>query len=176
LELLGEEIRLRPVDDSDIDDLHNWWNDPGFAGRYDSFFPKSESEVEELVKEGRFFVILSRSEDKKIGFIVYHLTRSDYLNLFEAGCRINPGERRKGYATEATRLIVDYIFETKRDIERIESITDTENVPSQKVLEKNGFKREGELRRRFFKKGQYRSEYIYSLLREEWQKERARGQ
>jgi RimJ/RimL family protein N-acetyltransferase len=45
-----------------------------------------------------------------------------------------------------------------------------ENVPSQRVLEKNGFKREGELRKRFFNHGQYRDEYMYSLLRAEWQK------
>ncbi len=56
---------------------------------------------------------------------------------------------------------------------RIESVTDVENLPSQRVLEKNGLKREGELRKRFFNKGQYRNEHIYSLLREEWQSMRA---
>ena len=97
--------------------------------------------------------------------------RSDYLNLYEIGYRIKPSERRKGYTTEAVRLLVDHLFRTKA-IERIESVTDTENLPSQRVLAKNGFKREGELRKRFFLEGKYRDEYIYSLLREEWQKGR----
>jgi len=71
---------------------------------------------------------------------------------------------------------VDYLFETKKEIERIESVTDVENVPSQRVLEKNGFRREAELRKRFFNKGQYRNEYMYSLLREEWQKAKGENQ
>jgi RimJ/RimL family protein N-acetyltransferase len=173
LELLGEKVKLRPVDDSDIDDLYNWWNDPEFAGEYAGDYPKSRMEVEELVRGGWFYIISSRSDDKKIGFIAYYLIRRDYLNLFEIGYRIKPGERRKGYTTEAARLLVDYLFRTKKEIERIESVTDVENVPSQRVLEKNGFKREGELRKRFYNKGQYRNEYMYSLLREEWEKTKA---
>jgi len=130
-------------------------------------------EVEELVRGGWFYIISSRSDDKKIGFIAYYLIRQDYLNLFEIGYRIKPSERRKGYTTEAARLLVDYLFTTKKEIERIESVTDVENVPSQRVLEKNGFKREGELRKRFYNKGRHRNEYMYSLLREEWEKKKA---
>lgn len=125
------------------------------------------------MKGGWFFIIESRLEDKKIGFIAYYMVRSDYLHLFEIGYRIKPSERSKGYTTEAARLLVDHLFTTKKEIERIESVTDVENVPSQRVLEKNGFKLEAELRKRFFNKGQYRNEYMYSLLREEWEKTKA---
>jgi RimJ/RimL family protein N-acetyltransferase len=172
LELLGERIRLRPLNSSDIDDFYSWWNDPEFSGEYAGFFPKSRLEVEELVKEGWFFIIESRSGDRKIGFIAYYSVRSDYLNLFEVGYRTKPSERKKGYTTEATRLLVDYLFSAKDEVERIESLTDVENVPSQRVLEKNGFQREGELRKRFFNKGEYGNEYVYSLLREGWEKAR----
>jgi hypothetical protein len=72
LELLGDKIRLRPIEKSDIDDLYNWWNDPEFAGEYAGDYPKSRIEVEELVKGGWFFMIESRLEDKKIGFIAYY--------------------------------------------------------------------------------------------------------
>jgi len=54
------------------------------------------------------------------------------------------------------------------DIARIESVTDVENIPSQRDL--SGFKREGELRKRFYLEGDCRAEYVYSLLREDWQK------
>lgn len=171
--LLGEKVKLRPVDASDMDDLYNWWNDPEFAGEYAGHNPKSRNEVRELVKGGWFYVISSRSDDKKIGFIAYYPVRQDYLHLFEIGYRMKPSERRKGYTTEAARLLVHYLFTTKREIERIESVTDVENVPSQRVLEKNGFKREGKLRKRFCNKGEYRDEYMYSLLREEWEKVKA---
>jgi len=174
MELLGDRVKLRSVDYSDIDDLYTWWNDAEFSGEYAGLEHKSMREVEEMVKIGTRFIISSRTEAKKIGFIDYYLPRSDYPYLFEIGYRIKPIERRKGYTTEAVGILVDYLFTTKKDIERIESVTDTENVASQRVLEKNGFKREGELRKRFFNKnGQYRNEYMYSLLREEWQSMKA---
>jgi RimJ/RimL family protein N-acetyltransferase len=173
LELLGEKIRLRPIEKSDLDDLHKWWNDPEFAGQFAGDYPKSRIEIEELMKGGWFFIIESRMGDRKIGFISYYLIRIDYPYLFEIGYRIKPNERNKGYTTEAAQLLVDYLFTTKKEIERIESVTDVDNLPSQRVLEKNGFKREGELRKRFFNKGQYRNEYMYSLLREEWKEPKA---
>jgi len=169
LELLGNKIRLRPVDDSDFEDFYRWWNDPEVTGEYTDFSPKSRREVRQLLKDAHNFVIESRTDHRKVGFIAYYLVRSDYPKLFEIGYRIDRSERRKGYTTEAARLLVDYLFSTK-DIERIESVTDAENLPSRRVLEKNGFKREGVLRKRSFLKGVHRNEYIYSLLREEWQK------
>ena len=175
MEFLGEKVKLRPVEDSDMDDLHRWWNDPELAGEYAGYGPKSRIEVEELVKGGWFYIISSRSEDRKIGFIAYYVVRQDYLHLFEIGYRMEPSERRKGYTTEAVRLLIDYIFTAKREVERIGSVIDVENVPSQRVLEKNGFKREAELRKRFYNKGQYRNEYMYSLLREEWEKAKTRS-
>jgi RimJ/RimL family protein N-acetyltransferase len=54
LELLGEKVRLRPVNDSDIDILYTWWNDPEFAGEYAGDYTKSRAEVEELTKAGWF--------------------------------------------------------------------------------------------------------------------------
>ena len=171
MELVGEKIKLRSIEKSDVDDLYNWWNDPEFAGEYAGNYPKSRTEVEQLLKGAWFFIIESCLGDKKVGFISYYYpVRSDYLYLYEIGYRTKPRERNKGYTTEAVRLIVDYLFSTKKEIERIESVTDVENMPSQRVLEKNGFKLEGELRKRFFNKGEYRNEYVYSLLREEWEK------
>ena len=168
MELLGIKVGLRPLDASDIDDFFEWWNDPEFSGEYAGFEPISRSEVQDLVGREEWFIIFSRSEKTKVGFISYYPVRRDYLNLFEIGYRTKPSERRKGYTTEAARLLVDYLFSTKKEIERIESVTDVDNVPSQRVLEKNGFRREAELRKRFFNKGEYRDEYMYRLLREEW--------
>jgi RimJ/RimL family protein N-acetyltransferase len=86
LELLGDKIRLRPIEKPDIDDLYNWWNDPQFAGEYAGDYPKSRAEVEELVRGAWFFLIESCLEDKKVGFISYYYpVRSDYLYLYEIG-------------------------------------------------------------------------------------------
>jgi RimJ/RimL family protein N-acetyltransferase len=167
LELLGNKVKLRPADDSDFDDLYDWWNDPEFAGEYAGFSPMTKREVRQFLKGAHNFIIEDRTDNRKMGFISYYSVRSDYLNLYEIGYRMKPSERRKGYTTEAVGLLVGLLF-TKKGIERIEAVTDTENLPSQRVLEKNGFRREGVLRRRFYLNGDYRDEYMYGLLREEW--------
>jgi RimJ/RimL family protein N-acetyltransferase len=169
--LVGDRVKIRPANQSDIDDLYNWWNDPDFAGEYAGFFPKTKREIKQLMKDAHNFIILTRPGSDKIGFVSYYPVRTDYLNLYEIGYRIRPNERGRGYTTEAAGLLVDYLF-AKRKIERIESVTDVENLPSQRVLEKNGFKREGELKKRFYSDGEYRDEYMYGLLREDWQKAR----
>jgi ribosomal-protein-alanine N-acetyltransferase len=156
----------------DFDDLYRWWNDREFAGKFAGFSPKTKREVKRLMNDAHNFIIESRVGDRKIGFISYYQVRSDYANLYEIGYRIKPSERRKGYTTEAARLLVGYLFKRK-NVERIESVTDTENLPSQRVLKKNGFRREGELRRRSYLNGEYRNEYIYGLIREEWRKAEA---
>jgi len=76
-------------------------------------------------------------------------------------------ERRKGYGTEAVRIMVDYLFLSK-NIVRIQAETHPENVASHRVLEKTGFKREGTIRKSFFSRGVWRDTVLFSILREEW--------
>jgi RimJ/RimL family protein N-acetyltransferase len=88
-------------------------------------------------------------------------------NQLEIGYFMVPTERGKGYCTEASNIMVDYLFLSK-NIERIQAQTDVRNVGSQKVLEKAGFKMEGTIRKAFFLRGQLRDSILYSILKEEW--------
>jgi RimJ/RimL family protein N-acetyltransferase len=85
----------------------------------------------------------------------------------EIGYFFVPSERGKGYGTEATRLIVDYLFLSK-ELARIHAIADVRNRASQRVLEKAGLQREGTMRKCLFNRGEWRDYYLYSILREEW--------
>jgi len=84
----------------------------------------------------------------------------------EIGCILTPNERGKGYATEATQLMVDYLF-LSQSIIRIQASTDVRNVASQKALEKAGFKKEGIIRKSAFIRGEWRDGYLYGILLEE---------
>jgi RimJ/RimL family protein N-acetyltransferase len=57
--------------------------------------------------------------------------------------------------------------------ERVEAFTDVENLPSQRILDKLGFQREGVLRRSNFRDGRWCDLAIYGLLRDEWCREKA---
>ena len=70
----------------------------------------------------------------------------------------------RGVMTEAVRRITREAFETL-DILRITARVYAPNVASRRVLEKNGFEREGVLRRAVCKDGNIYDMYIYGKLR-----------
>jgi RimJ/RimL family protein N-acetyltransferase len=78
-----------------------------------------------------------------------------------------PNERGKGYTTEAVGLLVDYLFLLK-DIQRIQALINEDNTPSKRVLEKNGFKMEGILRKLAFMIGKHTDTALYSIIRDDW--------
>jgi RimJ/RimL family protein N-acetyltransferase len=67
--------------------------------------------------------------------------------------------------------MVDYLFLSK-DVIRIQAHTSAENMVSQKVLQKAGFRKEGIIRKSVFSKGEWRDRALYSILREEWKEPR----
>jgi ribosomal-protein-alanine N-acetyltransferase len=64
-------------------------------------------------------------------------------------------------------MIVDYLFLTK-DLACVQAMADVRNVASQRVLEKADFRKEGTIRKRFFIRGQWTDNSVYSILKEEW--------
>jgi ribosomal-protein-alanine N-acetyltransferase len=69
----------------------------------------------------------------------------------------------KGIATEAVRLLVDFI-ETRMDINRIYAHVFAYNQSSMKVLQKNGFYLESIQRKAVYKNNQVTDDYIWVKL------------
>jgi RimJ/RimL family protein N-acetyltransferase len=69
----------------------------------------------------------------------------------------------EGIATEAARLVARYGFE-KLGLQRIEIVVQRENLPSLKVADKLGSKREALLRNRVLLHGIPREAYLHSLI------------
>jgi RimJ/RimL family protein N-acetyltransferase len=116
-----------------------------------------------LTERTRF--VIEKKGGTRIGLITHYLVLPS--KRMEIGYNLIPGERGKGYGTEAVQIVVDHLFLTK-DIVRIQAVTNVENVPSQRVLEKAGFVREGTLRRVSHTEQELGDAYIYSIIREEW--------
>lgn len=74
--------------------------------------------------------------------------------------------RGRGIATEALRLVSRWVL-TALAVERLELVTEPENVASQRVAEKAGFRREGLRRRYLVVKGERRDCVMFSLLRDD---------
>ncbi len=111
-----------------------------------------------------FVITLKGKDSEPFGMIDFHIR----------GCTVGLGyviarfHQRKGYATEATRAIINWAFQ-QPTIYRVNASTDVENLASQKVLEKAGMLREGLLRKYIVHPNISdipRDSYIYAITKE----------
>ena len=72
-----------------------------------------------------------------------------------------------GYATEALRAVIAYLFE-QTTVNRIDTFAWAENIASTRVMEKAGMRFEGLARQRRFAKGAFRDVKYYAILREDF--------
>ncbi len=173
--LRGEKVHLRPFEPDDMKDVFYWANNPDAAGEFDVFNIENWAEVEKWFKEPggphKFTtLIIERNEGKtKVGVVGFYLSHPLLQNV-EVGFGIwDPKERKKGYASEAVKLLVEYLFSTQ-NISRVQATTNVLNEPAQRVLEKCGFVKEGQLRKALFTNGKFHDVYVYGVTREEWKR------
>jgi ribosomal-protein-alanine N-acetyltransferase len=87
--------------------------------------------------------------------------------LCELGFALSSPFQSRGIMPQALAQLVPELF-LHTAIYRIEARCSIENVASQRVLEKTGFRREGLLRGYFILEGRRVDHYLYGLLRDEY--------
>lgn len=162
-------ISLRPLQLSDIDDFMVWATDPD-AARFCRWEPyKSRDDalayITGTVLPHPYFRAICL-DGRPVGAV--SVTRNEAASdtcRGELGYVLGSGYWGRGIATEAVRMAVAEVFGGARpELERMEAVVDVENMASQRVLEKAGFRREGVLRRYFVLKGRTRDAVIFSRL------------
>jgi ribosomal-protein-alanine N-acetyltransferase len=84
----------------------------------------------------------------------------------EVGYELSKDYWGKGIASEALEAVVKYGYQHFQ-LERIEALIEPANLPSQKLVEKQGFRREGLLRHYEFTCGKFDDLYMYSIIKED---------
>jgi [ribosomal protein S5]-alanine N-acetyltransferase len=84
----------------------------------------------------------------------------------EIGALLFPEHRRQGLGTAAQRLLTGYLFATTL-ANRIQAITNVENLAEQRALERIGFRREGVMRGLAFDSGRWHDGVLYARLRDD---------
>lgn len=91
---------------------------------------------------------------------IFNATNNDFIGMclarnfvdvpgqLEIGYTLSPKYWGKGIGTEVSRALVDYCF-TNTSADEVVAVTDPDNIGSQKVLEKTGFKRLNNLVREY---------------------------
>jgi RimJ/RimL family protein N-acetyltransferase len=170
--LKGKSITLRPVRETDLDQLYAFHLDIDNRGDYfprgvlsQPAFRKQFQETGFWTKEEGSLVIVSPNGEI-LGHIEFFKTVS-YLDEYELSYLVYPTEQRgKGIATEAVNLLVRYLFETKQ-VNRIRLVIHPDNLASRKLAEKCGFKHEGTARGAWYNKGRHQDVEIYAMLHED---------
>jgi len=120
-----------------------------------------------FVSEDSELFLIEDHHQNIIGTITHFKSRTPASR--EIGYRLfDPQRGGRGYISEATRLLVDYLFNAY-PYHRLELLMDPHNTASERIAQKSGFTQEGLMRQAFFINGSMHDVKIYSLLRPEWQ-------
>jgi RimJ/RimL family protein N-acetyltransferase len=85
----------------------------------------------------------------------------------EVGWVFHPDHQGKGYATEAAAEMLRLGFE-EMGLHRMMAVCDARNVPSARVMERLGMRREGHFRERENVRGEWWDTLYYGILASEW--------
>jgi [ribosomal protein S5]-alanine N-acetyltransferase len=181
LYIITDRLILKPHTQNNLTWLNTAFNDPGEDYFNGDTPPRERPETLEETQK-TLDRILNRPPDADILDYAIHKRESDQLigygmiaHIDRYNCRcdlgINLGWNRevwgKGYASETLKAIIAFCFHDL-GMNRIGAEIYEFNTPSIRLFERNGFQHEGTRRQYISKNKEFKDEYLYSLLRDEW--------
>ncbi|SMP59267.1 GNAT family N-acetyltransferase [Anoxynatronum buryatiense] len=131
-------------------------------------FVKEQMNFEPDIPDTWFQIAVElKDTGKLIGDCAIHTLPHD-TNQVEIGFSLDPLYQNKGFGTELVKCLLEYIFNVLNK-HRVIAITDTRNKNSIKLLERIGMRLEGHFIKNLWYKGEYTDEYLFAILKEEWQ-------
>lgn len=168
-----ERLVIAPAQSRDADELEALFHDPR-VHRYLPYERRIESghtfveRARRGVREGSAYRFVGRGRDSGefvVSIGVFAIDRWDRSG--ELGYAVARSHWRRGYATEATTAVVDWSFR-RLGLHRIEAVVQRGNRPSERVLERLGFRPEGRLRDAVVSARGFNDLSVYGLLADEW--------
>lgn len=179
-----ERLLLRPFKEGDAEDVYEYLREPAvncFACMKLHSLEEAKAAVKERAGDKEYyFAIVLKGSSKVIGEIFAHPESADpegnaEKDTFSPCWMLNKEYYGKGYAYEAAKAFLDYLFQEK-GARRIYAYTEDYNVSCQKLCERLGMRREGLFMEfvSFVKdeegKPIYENTYQYAILKKEWEK------
>jgi RimJ/RimL family protein N-acetyltransferase len=173
--IVGERVRLRPIEREDLPRYVRWFSDPEVRRHLLLYLPFSlaqeerwfENLLNRLEKGDDVLLAIETADGVHIGNIGLHSI--DWKNRStELGIAI--GEKEywgQGYGTDAIRTLLGLAFE-EMNLHRVFLRVDIDNERGIRCYEKCGFHRDGTLREAIFREGQYHDQLMMSVLVSEY--------
>jgi RimJ/RimL family protein N-acetyltransferase len=171
----GQKVRLRWLEPEDWEIHYEWNHDPDMPRNlHYVWFPQSRAAVKKWCEEAA----VRRAENDNVDLVIETLAgeyagfigvqNADHRNgTFKYGIAVRPNQQRKGYASEAIRLVARHYFVELR-YQKVIATVYSFNEASIRLHEQIGFQLEGRLRRMIYSNGQYHDELIYGLTDDEF--------
>jgi RimJ/RimL family protein N-acetyltransferase len=180
MNLETEHLILRTFCESDLDAFLEYRSDPKVR-EFQDFQPMTRGIAEQFIdeqKDAKFgrageriqIAVELKVENKIIGDI-YLKPESANARIVECGISFSTNYQKKGLAKESLVKILDHLFEDK-NIHRVFGIVDVENEACIRLIESLSFRREAEFKLSFWDqaKNEWRDEYLYAMLKQDWLK------
>lgn len=167
---------LRPLEKVDFEVIAPWFQDVEDLGRFDrtSRIPLSLAQTEDAWRE-----VFSPSDgNAKCWFVVQSengqilgLTGLDAISPINrdaiVAMFVEKSARRLGLAIRATALLADFAFR-QLGLNRLTSYYRQDNHISRDLVERLGFKVEGNMREAWYTDGAFRDMVVVGLLKQDW--------
>lgn len=178
IDLESERLLIRNFRSDDWNDLHDYLSIEEVL-KYEPGEVCNEEDCKQMTLERSqsniFMAVVLRENNKMIGHIYFNQTVPFEFLTWEIGYIFNPRYYGNGYATEASRRVLQYGFEELK-AHRIIAMCNPENASSWRLLERLLMRKEGHhMKKAFFYKteeGQpiWHNAYQYAILADEWQR------
>ena len=172
--LIGDNIYLSPISVDDVEQYADMVNNIkvsvglGYLSYTNIIDFESEKEFLISVKKEKMFAVRLLENDELLGNIGFNsldiINRNGALGVLIG----NPKYQRKGYGTEALKLILDYGF-SFLNLRNISLSVFEYNEPAYNLYKKVGFKEAGRLRKAVEIMGKTYDVIIMDMLKEEFQ-------
>ena len=146
--LSGKNIKLRALETTDVDLLYRWENNTAIWKVSNTIVPFSKESIEQFITYERDIYA-----DKQLRLVICRIDNEKAigcLDLFDFDMRnqragigvliAEESERKKGYASEALEIVINYAFSTLF-LHQIYCNIPADNKTSIKLFEKHGFKK-----------------------------------
>lgn len=178
MQLETDRLLIRPITLADADDLFAYRSDAK-ANKYQGWIPKTREDAVQFIakcspsfnKPETWFqvIIIEKEAQEIIGDIGIHFFGSENKQV-ELGCTLNKSFQNQGFATEALKGVVSYLFTTLKKHRIIISI-DPQNISSIRLVERIGFRKEAHFIESLWINGQWVDDIIYALIEKDWEVE-----